>query len=47
MDEITKYIDVQNKFMSVVKERQGQLCELKKYFDKKNEELYKDMILFN
>jgi hypothetical protein len=47
MDEINKQIDVQNKFMSIVKERQSQICDLKKYFDRKNESLYKDMILLD
>jgi hypothetical protein len=47
MDEINKQIDVQNKFMSMVRERQTQVCDLKKYFDRKNQSLYKDMILLD
>jgi hypothetical protein len=47
MDEINKQIDVQNKYMSMVRERQSQICDLKKFFDYKNKALYKDMILLN
>ncbi len=47
MDDINKQIDVQNKFMSMARERQSQLCDLKKFFNNKNESLYKDMILLN
>ena len=47
MDDINKQIEIQNRISNLVKERQSQICDLKKFYDKKNESLYKDIILLN
>jgi len=48
MDENSKIIEnVQIKFITISKDRQVQLSELKSYFDKNNKIFYKDIVLLN
>ncbi len=48
MDENSKIIEnVQIKLLTISKDRQIQLSELKSYFDKNNKMFYKDIVLLN
>ena len=48
MEDLSKQLELQNKIMSIVKDRQVQLTEIKMYVDKKNEtKLYKDIVKIN
>jgi len=45
MEDLSKQLELQNKIMSLVKDRQVQITEIKLYFDKSNTtKLYKDII---
>ena len=45
-DQLNKQIEMQNKISNIVKKRQEQITELKRYFDVNNTNLYKEIILF-
>ena len=48
MEDLSKKQDLQNKIMTIVKDRQVQITEIKLNFDKKNTtKLYKDIIKIN
>ncbi len=48
MDDNSKTIEnVQIKLITISKDRQVQLSELKSYFDKNNKIFYKDIVLLN
>lgn len=48
MDDNSKIIEnVQIKLITISKDRQIQLSELKSYFDKNNKIFYKDIVLLN
>jgi len=48
MDENSKIIEnVQVKLITISKDRQVQISELKTYFDKNNKIFYKDIVLLN
>ena len=44
--QLNKQIEMQNKISNIVKNRQEQITELKRYFDVNNKKLYKEIILF-
>jgi hypothetical protein len=46
-DNLNKQIEIQNKISAIVKERQIQITELKSYYNIKNKNLYKDVILLS
>lgn len=42
-----KINEIQSKLTSLVNDRQIQISELKRYYDCKNQKLYKDIVLIN